>query len=139
MKTKYTMKEVCAWSVTAAALEKGIVEHRYVEISCEDHPPSHPQVIELPTSEAIHLCASMASPSAVQGFLSNVPVGGPIPSFGGLALPMIAQLLSQKNATVPGGLNMTVLSDGSISLYSRPDHETDYFVSHFLRKAKDEL
>lgn len=139
MKTKYTMKEVCAWSVTEAAIAKGTVEHRYVEVSCDAYPARDPQVIELPTTEAIHLCASMASPATVQGLLAEVPLGQPIPSFGGLALPMVAQMLAKQSATIPGGVDIIVLSDGSIRLYSRPHFETDYFVSHMLRKVRDEL
>lgn len=145
MSTRYTLKEVCAWSVTEVARAKGIVEHRYVEIHSGTDGSRAPQVIELPTTEAVHLCGSMGSPTFVREFLSEFQFKGDsrIPRFAGIALPMAAQFLADHNQGLDDkdriSITIAMNPDGSFRVYGGPGRETDYFVNKILEKVSSQL
>lgn len=72
MQVKYSLREVCAWSVTPAAQMRNTVEHRYVDVSYTKPDGSvQSQTLELPSTEAVHLCASMATDSTLSHLVTE--------------------------------------------------------------------
>jgi len=93
----YKLKETCAWSVGSAC------EYSYVEVTIVDDPAAdceRKQVLELPTTEALHLCASMASPTVLDAILERNNFGTYAP-FAGCAFPAMAQLIAKRVGHFP--------------------------------------
>lgn len=94
MKVTYTLREVCSWSVVASARLRNVVEHRYVDISYEKADgSSQVQTIELPTTEAVHLCSSMATDVTLQAVIKESHNKWWSPA-GECSLPGLMQLIS---------------------------------------------
>lgn len=95
-KVEYRLKETCAWS-------KGDdqIEHSYVDVVITlPDGKARIETLELPTTEAVHLCASMATDSTIEALLQEkTEHGWHFPS-GGCALPGLMQRIA-KTATNP--------------------------------------
>jgi hypothetical protein len=95
----YKLGELCAWSVTPKAKLCNTVAHRYVDVSYVKPDGSIlDQILELPETEAVHLCASMATDNSLHALVQESANKWYKPG-GHCALPGVVQLVSKAAST----------------------------------------
>jgi hypothetical protein len=90
-KVEYRMKEVCAWSVGDDQ-----IEHHYVDVVITyPNGTTRTETLQLPSTEAVHLCASMATDKTIEHLLQEKTENGWYFPSGGCALPGLMQRIAQ--------------------------------------------
>lgn len=127
-KIEYRLKEVVAWSVGSDC------EHRYVDVVTHLYDKQRTQTLELPSTEALHLCASMGNTSVLSALVEPTTTAVYHPA-AGCALPGMVQLLAQaiaQNVLDAESSPVQVLVDINPGTFSFTNAEGDDVVAMLL-------